>query len=632
MESPPAPAQPDKDHFSRLEKLAATHFDRAQTFSSGTTKTALAWTVALALVWFQVLEHRLKLIRDEQLSRGQLVSVVGLRPAEFGADRMIDRAEESTAKVNQAEAAAASPTIELPFSIKLTLPPHWVATLWLLLALGLAIYLDVSRRRIFRLIVRGIELSEESGVRDDRFRTLVGGGVWWLAPIRPVLSGSLSTDSIRTTLGWSNLRARTAVVAGIAATVFLLQARVQYLSLCVAAHLLHKNAPPGLTSIGTISWLGLTAFNLLLGALIALVIWRWFSNPGAVPNIASGQAEVNMSRRRALSAGGAAGFALLGFGSNLAALYGFGSLNSGRKLGFTPAKPNENHVRSRRRRGGLSKRGKLATLAYGLYMNPKSGVVHIATGAVAGKTALCASCIREPWAQRLKALAPNAVLWNRGNHQLHAAIESMPRVKTVMGSPAAPITKVIPRPHIAHRTFMVEQQTVAYLHHGGPKVAIRFLSEAVQAVPEFGIQSGMRLYDLLAGLSIRYQDAESLNQLTHILQSEISKLQNFLNRSEHLPNRAEPATNRYLDFALSLTGLERLFNSGSKSTSPKATQRPRVKQRKADLSGVPANHEAYLLTELQSRLGKWSQSKSDWSLRWRKSEAVVWAGITLPAL
>lgn len=545
---------------------------------------------------------------------------------------MIDRAEESTAKVNLAEAAAASPTIELPFSIRLTLPPHWVATLWLLLALGLAIYLDVSRRRIFRLIVRGIELSEESGVRDVRFRTLVGGGVWWLAPIRPDPECSLSLDKLSTTLGWSNLRARTAVVAATAATVFLLQARVQYLSLCVSAHLLHKFTPPELSSMGTISWLALTAFNLFLGALIALMIWRWFSNAGTAVSSAGAEGDVNLSRRRALTTVGASGFAILGLGSNLAALYGFGSLQAGRPLGFTAAKPDGSRARARRRRGGLSNRGNLGKLTYGLYVNPKSGVVHISTGASAGKTALCASCIREPWAKRLKAIAPTAVSWNRGNHQMHSAVDSKPWVKAAVGSPSAPATKVIPRPHVAHRTFMVEQQTVAYLNHGGPKLAVRFLSEAVQGVPEFGIQSGMRLYDLLAGLSIRYEDAEALKRLTQILQSEISKLQSFLNRREHLPIRAVSATNRYLDFALSLTGLERLYNSGSRSFRPKPQQRPRVQPRKAELAGVPSNHEAYLLAELQARLVKWSQRDSKWSMRWRKRGALEWAGIKLPAL
>src|SRR4051812_26544494 len=75
----------EKDQQGRLEKFGLAHLDRAQTLSAGATKAALAWSAALALIWFQVLEPKLTQVRAALRSEKAVDTISQLRPEEVGA-------------------------------------------------------------------------------------------------------------------------------------------------------------------------------------------------------------------------------------------------------------------------------------------------------------------------------------------------------------------------------------------------------------------------------------------------------------------------------------------------------------------------------------------------------------------
>ncbi|HXJ39346.1 MAG TPA: hypothetical protein VNH18_08695, partial [Bryobacteraceae bacterium] len=170
----PGPADPpaaDKDARTRLEKFAQSHLDRAQTISTGATKTALAWVVALAIIWFQQLEQH----RDTHLAnvRKAQASLVNLHTAtdslgESGSAFLMARTQKDQSLLQEADKTAGNQQIDLPFSIKINLPPEWVPSLWLATAFGLSVYMLNSRKRVLRLASKGVVLQREAGVEDPR--------------------------------------------------------------------------------------------------------------------------------------------------------------------------------------------------------------------------------------------------------------------------------------------------------------------------------------------------------------------------------------------------------------------------------------------------------------------------------
>jgi hypothetical protein len=645
----------ERESRARLEKFAQTHLDRAQTLSAGTTRTALAWAVALGLIWFQPMEHRLTLVRTAQRSQNALATISQTDAEQIGADRLGAMLETGKANFRTDESAASAQTIELPFSIKLTVPPYWVPTLWLLLALGLTIYMHDARRRILRLVVTGIRLQREAGVNDPRFRCLVGGGVWWLAPVPSRIGPTPDSDSFREVFGWQTDRVNTIAAAGAAATLLLVQSRVQYVSLCIGAGLMAA----GNGFLQNFAWLSIILLDLALGSVIALLVFKWFFAPGDSRKLeepASGEPalqNVGITRRRALYLAFGGVFSFLALICNVTAMYAFAAARLGRlpvlidrTVTATGARRRRRHHKKPDRAKENRDRAKASPLPFGLYVNPRTGTVHISAPTKGSNVSPCASCIRATWAARLKKIEPSRILWNEGLR----ARDSL----SVISAPSAPAVSALPsptrrfegatHPHIAHRTFMVEQQALALLHSGsrGPDEAIQFLLDATKAVSVFGLRTGVRLYDLLAGLAVRYDHKPALDQLSEILRGELRKVE------EYSKNHAFTGTNvanqlaPWLRPLLAIAGIETNSEPKLKAAS-RHRSHPRHHEKGNGVQSAqahapqaqipPADHQRFLADALRARLEKWS-SKADtkWAPHWKKKEEIRWGGVKLPAL
>src|SRR5262249_37571445 len=155
---------------ARVEKYALSHLDRVHTITTGATKTAIAWLVALAIIWWQQLEPKFTQVQDAQAGRYALIGV--------STESLVQRLNVN-AQWNQKDTLAKEEELDLPFSIKIKLKPQWVPTLWLVLAFGLCWYLLVTRKRVLRLAARGLRLLHVDVRAEPAYvRSLVGEAVW----------------------------------------------------------------------------------------------------------------------------------------------------------------------------------------------------------------------------------------------------------------------------------------------------------------------------------------------------------------------------------------------------------------------------------------------------------------------
>jgi hypothetical protein len=600
----------EKQKLARIEKYAQAHLDRVHTVTSGATKAALAWSVALAIIWWQQLEPKFAQIQVAQASRRALLPATTLGPQLVGLNERFAK-DDDLAKQEQ---------LELPFSIKIKLPPQLVSTLWLLLAFGLSWYLFDTRKRVLRLAARGLRLLTEVKAEPPDVRSVVGEAVWWLAPLPANRGQVVTTDEFRRGLGWQHKRFPFEAVVLIVWAVLIIGAetRVLYVAFCIESFL------TGLTNPA--SWLSLTLANWLLFLATILTIWRWFI-PAAVPDILSADKRASKSRRDLLSTvwrGGAlAAVALLWFAMTT---YAFAAVHRSRK----PGGAHQHYAKARSRR--RKKPGALQLPSEGWYVNIHTGTVHAATSR-------CKTCLIATHPGRLTLVSADTVQWNeRGRSEISPSItlalhafsvghESGPGTQErISGNRSTP--EVGWHPHGAHRTFMIEQHALELLKKKqGAERACQVLLQAVQATPVFGLKTGMRLYDLLAGLTVRFHRTEDRSALVRVLRDELSLMQSFERKIE------QPGV------GIVLSWLYRLSNNEQRAEPATIIKPVRKHEHHKTSTSVPykglahahLGHNDYLKAVVEDRITKWQNQKSGWYQRWSDTKKPVkWAGGEIP--
>jgi len=185
---------------------------------------------------------------------------------------------------------------------------------------------------------------------------------------------------------------------------------------------------------------------------------------------------------------------------------------------------------------------------------------------------------------------------------------------------------------------MVEQQAIAYLHAGADEKAIEFLLEAIQAVPLFGLRTGLRLYDLLAGLSIRYGKLSMMDKLLAAIRSEVGNLPRHHGSSVSLVSTQSPSKKLWFRYLLLLAGTEDSMESRNGPHGSRRRVRPRKRRSGKENTEAAQAKEAVkdrskqLADLLEARTVKWTATDSRWAARWRSSGEIKWAGTTLRAL
>lgn len=638
-----------KEQLARIEKFAQSHFDRSYAISSGTAKAALAWLVALLLLWFQQLEPKLDAVRAARASlQTKQASSTLIRPAQF----------EPAANFAERDMLAKNEKVELPFGIKFDCPPAWLVTLWLALAFCLGCYLLNARRRILELVARGLRLLEaEVKAEPALVKKIVGKAAWWLAPLPNRQGLVLTPQKLRNAVGWTDPTSpsKPLLIPLFIATLVAAETRVFYIGFCVAFYL-----APGM-------WLLINAANIMLFVATAVLLQRWFAST-EVPDLLAGEAALpcQPNRRWALRM-------LMRSALPLGALI----LLCGSTTAFAAiSRIGKKHLSSRSQKRTRRKRKHHTKLAApkdtGFYINRKSHTVH---------TTACSSCVagmnishfaklkipdseinfngrKESSAQRSQLLrSPLGQIQSYQSRALelrhglrvdqptsqreiytpHRA-QGLRTEKTSKGAGKSGLmfdqqtdrgadmgTWEDLHPHALHRTFMIEKVAIELVQQN-PESACKFLAKAIEATPLFGIRTSMRLFDLLAGLSVRFGFEKYLDILTRVVQKELDNTQLF----EKPPARSQLAT------FLSWLATDEVPPLGRESSARKEHHKGRERQlpctpgrrprKSRQRKNAQMSHTAYLASVLDKRIIKWQNKEGKWHRKWANREhAINWA-------
>jgi hypothetical protein len=630
------PDDSNKEQLARVEKYAQAHFDRSYAISSGATKAAVAWVVALLIFWFQLLEPKLTDVRKarERRQTTQAASTLGRQARRQPADDFQKKQD-----------LAKSVKVKLPFGIEFDWPPEWLVALWLALSLGLGWYLLDTRRRILQLISRGLRLLEtEVKAEPPYVRKIVGNGVWWLAPLPRIEGSALSPDRLRAALGWrsSVFSSKTLFLCVLITVLVVIETRVFYVGFCVSFYL-----TPG-------NWLLITIIDSLLFAA-TLMLFRYWLAPGKVPDLwADEPGSPNQPRRRWALRMMMRGVIPLGA---LALLFGSTSAFAAiARIGKRQPSRKKRHVRRKRKRHAITD----SSIKEGFYVNPRTSTVHTASRS-------CASCLAGVNLVHLVKLtkpdtevswnAPRAIArsdrltlpptfrdrqppLNATDRFKETTPEQQDLVPATELSPkafpatkghsngtktTAPFTPARLHPHSTHRTYMVELVTLDLIRQEKGEEACMFLARALEATPVFGLRTSMRLFDLLAGISVRYNHPQYLVRLIAIANREVARVR--------LLERPPDFKTSFFEFVSWLASDEVPAASSRHRASRHHTQhhthpcngdkqtRSYKKHKKSEVS-----HAVYLASALEGRIKKWQDKNSVWYKKWAdQGKPFLWA-------
>jgi hypothetical protein len=409
--------------------------------------------------------------------------------------------------------------LDLPFSIKFKLMPQWVPTLWLALAFGLCWYLLVSRRRVLRLSARGLRLLQvDTDAEPAYVRSLVGEAVWWLAPLPKTNGRVIDVREFHRALGWKTSTARFKLLSLLACVIILLlvETRVFYIGFCVTSYLTGL-ADPAL-------WIAFTFVDSLLFVASVFLIWRWFA-PTPIPDLLETENTADVPRREVIKR----------LGKGLLFTTGSYLWITTSTVGFASVGPKANQRTKATGRDRFRRRKKhhlvRPNLPDGFYQNKKSGTVHLTS---------CPTCLTSSNVDSLVPMKSDQIgeiQWNaHGIPKLLAEKLTRRELSTVPGMAGSishdankesqvptPKTVTVLHPHASHRTYMVEQHALDLISKEKSAEACRFLINVIEGTSDFGLQTTMRLFDLLAGISVRFNQNECSARLMTFLRLQLSQ-------------------------------------------------------------------------------------------------------------
>jgi hypothetical protein len=163
-------------------------------------------------------------------------------------------------------------------------------------------------------------------------------------------------------------------------------------------------------------------------------------------------------------------------------------------------------------------------------------------------------------------------------------------------------------PHInfSVASHALEKAALARIQAGDKESAGRLLLQAIRHDQFYKLatkeDASLRLYDLLAGLSLRYGQQESFN--------EVIKLTRAAQQQMGQPRRRSTIKR----------GGRRRMRAGASVVSPQKTRRqPSAfsKWQKENKRALKAAHEVQRRKFFETRLRKWAAADSPWKRRWR---------------
>jgi hypothetical protein len=537
LPSPPASA-PDT---AWIEKAAQQRLDRMYAVTSAGTRTALIWLAFLVIIWMQSVQPKLARLNELASRRETLETQIGrmVQPEATFSERQLTRYAElqkHILNVDKNIQTEAGEPIELPFGIKLkSIPPIWVPLLWSILMAGLLYYLLSVRSEALTLAGRAVRLlCYQAALSRERLSDISLGAAWWLAPL-PTGDGSVvKAIDLWHSLGWSKVRKKALYIAiGAFLLLTVLEGLVLYASFMLAQTVRQQrrdklnrheirivaesdsNRHPRPARERTLYDEGtlLVFATLLSGSCYLVILFKWFL-PSRVPdNFAEEDPTCEATRRRVL------GRLMQGAVVALACGFGFALVQKRRARWQTTAdylkdKNNPRVPRFRWKKHKYRRTTADELPAPGIYQNPKSLVIHVIAADCkhkSGGTFHLKDMKVRSVAQFQAGLSPNAA----------GAVGPGAMQQPTGKLGAVPSLNRRQRPRL-HESDVSQLESLAVLiltpsrlsNH--PAVAdsiksnpvggaIQMLRQAIERAP-----TSIRLYDLLAGVAVRYKRKDTL--------------------------------------------------------------------------------------------------------------------------
>ncbi|MBT1700889.1 hypothetical protein KK083_28615 [Fulvivirgaceae bacterium PWU4] len=480
-------------------KVAEHYLSLAHAKAEGTSNAIIIWTISLVYIWFFGIERihtdyrdlnnlvNEKVVINQKISekrdslRARYGILKGLDEALIEQKVYYDNAYNEVSndlgnalvtKKNEIEAAKKEINFKIPPDIDVPVDPQYAPLAWSLLLLGFLVYVGASRARILNLCAKTLRIyRHDLSYKPEHFSDFISMP-FWIAPL-PTKDSKVFADDLCHALGWQRQKMKTTVYVLIGIFVFfVLQLRVMYINFEVADQFTND-----------VRHVFLVLNLSILGWLIYYFI-HWFRQL-VVPDHYANEPSPNSLRRRDI-------LRMSAFSLSFGLLYPVVKVS---EIVFKPRVPRfRKHIPSFTSR-----------LAPGYYFNNLSSTIHYVNSDQKIRSIVCIN---------QDNLQPESV----------ASISALTSFKTVSNK----------RVHLATSSQVLETTALELVSSGKPLDAIILLRASVfhdlflksrnsQDKPvafqhKVTQKPGYRIYDLLAGLSVRFEpDRRNLKVLLRIL-------------------------------------------------------------------------------------------------------------------
>lgn len=532
-------------------KAANRYLDISRTTASRTGPIAILWLVAIMVTWLAIeegidSEHTKKIIETYSNASAELhYFKEKLATEENTKDNLLAKEDaKKDAKKNFDIVKVEKVEFKLPTFPSFKISTKFAPALLGVIILTLALYLTLMRERAYRYLGNALRiLRVDLNIPMKNIGDALGPRTWWITPLPRKSDGLVSTDDFAMALGWHSPLQANALWIGIFWFVMIgIQLRLTYIGFDYIGEFAKYNLIEKAFSNQFVFFIQ-AIYIVLFGTTASLGIW-WLK-PGNVPDrLLDPRAEMRVARRQFLVHLGSG--CMVAFLVNKPTLYALKSISMP-ILGLNP--------RFKRRRSN-PRSNVLQTKSRGLHINQKTKIAHyiLDSGQLLG-----VSMINE------KNLVPV-------------------KFKDLMPPP------YYPRAHITRASATFELTALKYIKNQDHKSACDALMAGIQYNKIKNKEPDFRLYDLLAGLSVRYNLPYYLNELREIL--ETFAKDGLIRRSKARKHRSP-----LLQFS------QKIKKNLDKHVSEIA---------------------------ISSRLSKWQDSNSKWHKKWTdKSKEIIWRALPM---
>ena len=432
------------------KRLADRYVRKADEKIKSTGRTIIIWILALVAIWINNINPAVQKLQEVDkaavIIKSDRGNIHSLSEKEYRNEKMegLDRLANASSEIEE-DRRQALIAFELPgFNFKVS--AVWAPILWQILSLGLLIYIVLSRRNVLQWIGRAVRIyKKELSASHDDLRYLSEGIHWWMYPLPAEDNKEVTSEDYLNILG---VKSRYSWKFLLVVLLFGATLYSHFQMINIENYVLSQ--AKGLTfSLHDILF-GIGIIHIIL---ILLVIYFWFTIKTVPTHFALESDHNALSRREWVGA-----FSVLAISTltirNWKKIVSVIWYNNPRFVEKKPIRSRESYLES------------------GWYRNIKSNVVH--------------------WVNSQGKIRVSSPI-NPGN------LEKL-SIDAILNSESDSKLKINPK----RATVSFEEACIEEFKKDNIDLACQYLMRGIDYSENHNSQSSIRLYDLLAGISVRY--------------------------------------------------------------------------------------------------------------------------------